>query len=255
MSQRRSLPSAKESRKAANKKTRAARKPQFLEHPLFGKIPLVLRPVTVYTVEGSYEVMALNYDLDYTPKLPRGAVRGNVHLQNSCFDLSPRTYCPMYFYVNESMTCVQCEKDFVFSAQEQKYWHETLKLLVGPVRCRDCRRRRRSERTLRLELTAAKAELERAPDDPAALLAMAEALVRYHRRFGQGKLAEAIAAARRAHKLAPRAYEAVFWEGFSHIHDGRESKGRALLARYIEYPHVTKKQRDLAREAKRYLGL
>lgn len=220
---------------------------------MFGKIPLVSRAIMVNTVEGSHEVTILDYDLDYAPKLPRGAVRADVHRQN----LELFHSVPKYFYVNESKTCVQCGRDFVFDAHEQKYWYETLKFYITAraVRCRDCRRRRRTEKGLRLELAAAKAELKRAPDDPAALLAVAEALVLYHRRFGQGKLAEAITAARRAHKLAPRAYEALFWEGFCHIQDSREAKGRALLAHYLEYPLGTKKQHDLAREAKRYLGV
>lgn len=250
---RRSLPTPKEPRRRTNKKDRAARKPQFREDPLFGKIPLVYRPIKVYTVEGSYEVMGLEYDLDYVPKLPRGAVRADVYRQSVDLLYSP----PRYFYVNEFKTCVQCGRDFVFGAHEQKYWYETLKfdITASAVRCRDCRRRRRTEKGLRLELTAAKAELKRAPDDPAALLHVAEVLVRYHRQFGQGKLAEAIAAARRAHKLAPRAYEALFWEGLCHIQDNREARGRALLARYLECPFRTRKQHDLAREAKRYLGL
>ena len=255
MRPRRSLPSAKESRSRSNKKERAAKKPRFHKHPLFGNIPLVPRPITIYTVEGSYEMMTLDYDLEYVPKLPRGAVRGNPHRQNRYVDLRGPKYPPTYFYVNESDTCVQCGKDFVFSAREQKYWFETLQFAAGPVRCRDCRRRRRTEKALRLELAAAKAELKRAPDDPAALLAVAETLVRYHGRFGQGKLDEAIAAARRALKLAPHAYEALFWEAFCHIQGRREAKGRALLADYLKYPRSTKKQQDLAREAKRYLGL
>ena len=248
MRPRRNLPSRKESRTQKSKKGAARKKPQFREHRLYGRIPLVPRPLTIYTVEGSYEVMALQYDPDYAPKLPPGAVRANVHLQ----ELYLLNSVPKYFYVDESKTCVQCGKDFMFDAHEQKYWFETLKL-YDPVRCRDCRRRRRTEKGLRLALAAAKAELKNAPKDPAALLAVAEALVRYHRRFGQGKLDEAVAAARRAHKLAPRAYEALFWEGFCHIQQGREAKGRALLAHYLEYPFITKKQRDLAREAKRYL--
>lgn len=252
MRPRRSLPSAKEPRTPGSKKS-AAKKPQFREHPLFGKIPLVSRPITVYTVEGSYQLMGLDYDLDYAPQLPRGAVRADVHRQN----LEAFESVPKYFYVDESNTCVQCGKDFVFYAREQKYWYETLKFYIeaSAVRCRDCRRRRRTEKGLRLELAAAKTNLERAPNDVAALLAVAEALVRYHRQFGQGNLAEAIAAARRAYKLAPRAYEALFWEGSGHIQAGREAKGRALLARYLEYPFRTKKQHDLAREARRYLGV
>lgn len=251
MRPRRSLPSPKESRTGSNKKERATRKPQFCQHPLFGKIPLVPRLITIEAVEGSYEMMILDFDLDYVPRLPRGAVRADPHRQDRDFPYG----VPIYFYVNESKTCVQCGKDFVFGAREQKHWYETLKFTGSPETCRDCRRRRRTEKALRLELAAAKAELTRAPDDPAALLAVAEVLVRYHRRFGQGKLDEAIAAARRAHKLAPRAYEALFWEGCCHIQEGREAKGRALLARYLEYPHRTKKQQDLACEAKQYLGL
>lgn len=250
---RRSLPSRKEPRTRSKKKDRIARKPRFREHPLFGKIPLVPRPIMINAVRGSYEVMTFECDLDYVPKLPPGAVRADVYRQNIDLFYSD----PKYFYVNEYKTCIQCGKDFVFGAQEQKYWYETLKFYITATagRCRDCRRRRRTDQALRLELAAVKAGLKCAPDEPAALLAVAEALVRYHRRFGEGKLAEAIAAARRAHKLAPRAYEAVFWEAFCHIQESREAKGRALLARYLEYPFRTRKQHDLAREAKRYLGL
>jgi hypothetical protein len=249
MHPRRSLPTPKEPR-SRGKASKEAAPLRFQDHPLFGRIPLIPRTATIASTGKSY--IAYDYDPGYQPALPRGAVRGDIRRQNLCF------WCnvPRYFYVDEHKTCVQCGRDFVFGAREQKYWYETLNFYgtSTAVRCQECRRKRRSEKGLRIQLASVKAELKQSPEDPALLLSLAETVVRYHQMKHEGNLAEGIAAARRARTLAPKAHEAMFWEAFCHIEGSREVKGRELLVRFLNCPLSTKKQHDLQREAKQYLG-
>jgi hypothetical protein len=249
MRPRRSLPTPKEPR-SRRKKANEALHLRFRDHPLFGRIPLIPRTASIASTGQTY--LAYDYDPDYQPALPRGAVRGDIRRQNLCF------WCnvPRYFYVDEHKTCIQCGREFVFGAHEQKYWYETLNFYgtSTAVRCPGCRRKRRSEKSLRVQLASVKAELKQSPENPALLLTLAETVVRYHEMQGEGNLAEAIAAARRAHKLALKAHEALFWEAFCHIQSKREAKGRELLVRFVNCPLSTKKQRDLLREARQYLG-
>src|SRR5258707_97933 len=126
----RSLPSAKERR--SSRKVPTDRADRFHKHPLYGKTPLL--PRTQLAADG-VTYTSYDYDPDYTPNMPRGAVRGDIRRQNLCFHCN----VPKYFYVNEDKTCIQCGKDFVFSAQEQKFWYETLKFYgtSEAVRCRE----------------------------------------------------------------------------------------------------------------------
>lgn len=236
-------------REPAEKSRRASRREQrFLRHPLFGRIPLVKR-TRVYPDGTEREITEC--DLAYCPDLPPGAVRGNVHKQLLC----SMSDVPRYFYVDESKTCVQCGKTFVFAAAEQKYWYETLGFRFESVaiRCIPCRRRRRSERALRGQIEAARKGLRDAPDDPARLIAVAEAVARFHQRTGQGNLDEAIAAARRARKLWPEGAEAVFWEAVCHDEAGRRGRARTLFTAFVEWKPRGKRLRDLRSEALRFL--
>ena len=67
--------------------------------PLYGKIPLIEREVR--DRQGRSHVV-YDYDLDYAPSLPRGAVRGDPRKQNLCF----ACHVPRYFYVDEERTCI-----------------------------------------------------------------------------------------------------------------------------------------------------
>jgi hypothetical protein len=91
----------------------------FHRHPVFGDIPLI---ATEYLDPAGKLRSSLDWDLDYRPALPRGAVRGNVRKQNLCFAHN----VPMYFFVDHTMKCIQCGGPFKFSAREQKYWYESL---------------------------------------------------------------------------------------------------------------------------------
>jgi tetratricopeptide (TPR) repeat protein len=244
MPARRQLPS-KKNRRRPRKKTEE----NFHADPLFGKIPLV--PYMFLDAKGQ-EHTTYSYDLDYKPGLPRGAVRGDVREQYLCL----MCHVPRYFYVDAGRSCIQCGRDFLFSAAEQKFWYEELKFYGTsvPVRCQECRRQKRTERSLGTQIGLAKASLKQNRNDPALLLDLAEAIALYQQRTGQGKLNEAIAAARRARRLDPQALDAFFWEACCHAQAGRKPKAKELFKRFLECPPVSKKHQDLAEQARQYLG-
>lgn len=197
-------------------------------HPLYGEIPLIEHRSTgrdgrVYTW--------YQYDPAFQPKLPMHAVGGDVARQNYC----AAHHVPKYFYLDEEKICVQCGEEFVFTATEQKYWCESLQFNFSStaIRCRSCRRHRQTERALREQIAQALHQLSSHPSDPAALLDLARATVRYRERTGQGDLDRAIAAARRAIREWPESAEAMFWEGKCHRLAGRLKKAAASLSGFL----------------------
>ncbi len=204
--------------------------PEVHRHRLYGDIPLVAE----MTVGPDGKVHRwLRHDPDYTPPMPTGAVRGDVHKQAFC----ETCHVPKYFYVDEVRRCVQCHEQFVFRAAEQKYWYETLKFnfRAVPVRCLSCRRQRRSESALREQIAVARGQVLEAPSDPGGHLALARALVEYHQRTGLGDLAVAVAAARKAQRLWAEAADPLYWEGIAHVLAKRSTKGRQLLLAFLAH--------------------
>jgi Probable zinc-ribbon domain len=225
----------------------------FYPHPVFGPIPRI--DVSVVQADGSVFVFR-DYDPDYAPPLPKGAVRGNVRNQSFC----RMCHVPRYFYVDRPGTCVQCGGGFVFRAAEQKHWYESLKFHFDSVavRCLECRRKRRSERSLQQELSDVKARLAQEPDSAAAQLGVAAALVRYRQRTGLGSLDEALAAARKARRLlkghpASDGARADFWEASCQALAGRHALARPLFERFVERAHAGKRGATLLAEARAWL--
>ena len=223
-----------------------------LDHSLYGAVPLLQR---AWTDAQGREHVGLQFDPDYRPPLPPGAVRGDPHKQLGigAFDV------PRYFYLDQERCCVQCREQFVFSGREQKYWYESLgfNFASRAIRCLECRRKRRSDKALHHAVADAKQQLVDRPEDPAALLALAEALVELHARTGFGKLQEAIAAARKARRLlaeGPAADRAssYYWEGRAQDLRGMEDKARAALERFVADARG-KSQRAPRRWAERWL--
>lgn len=230
-------------------KSEPAAPQQFRSHALFGQIPLVRRTAVWYdgkTVEW------LEADLDYAPPLPKGAVRGDVrrqHFRGMC-------HVPRYFYVDEERVCAQCGRAFTFTGREQKHWYEKLCFPFDsvPVRCLACRRQRRTASALREELARTRAAVQERPDDPAAWLALARALVELHTRTGAGRLDDAVAASRKAQRLWPEAVEGLYWEARAQAGLGREPKARDAFARFLAVP-AGRKRYAMAAEARAYLGV
>lgn len=218
--------------------------PKPSRHPLFGSIPFVLRQMR--DVAGKvYEWW--QYDPHFRPSMPPGAVRGNVSKQVYC----TAHHVPKYYYVDEEHTCIQCGKDFVFQAREQKFWYETLKFNFSsiPIRCVKCRRERRSEHALREQIGRARADVRM--NNPAGYIALARAIVELHERTKHGDLNEAIAAARKAKVLWPDSIESSLWEGIAQALAGRNQKAKAALKSFVS--HSTSTPIVLRNKAERYL--
>ena len=202
------------------------RNSKVVRHPLFGNIPLIHH--SDVSPDG-YRYEWWEYDPNYRPSMPRGAVRGDVLKQSYC----TAHHVPKYFYIDEDGECIQCGKSFIFHAAEQKYWYETLRFNFGsiPIRCVECRRKRRSEHALREQIAAAKAEIRKM--NPAAYIALARAIVEYHERTQCGNLDEAISAARKAEAVWPGSHEPALWEGIAHALAGRRQKARTSINRFL----------------------
>jgi len=171
------------------------------------------------------------YDPTFSPRVPKGAVAVDVSKQVFC----SACHEPKYFYVDETRTCVQCGSRFTFSGAEQKYWYETRKFNFSsvPVRCKTCRRLRRSEHAMREQIARAKQATRDAPTDPNGHLALARAIVEYHERTGAASLDDAVAAARKAAKLWRDAPDASLWEGIAHSRAGRPKQARERLSQFL----------------------
>ncbi len=236
-------------------KVLSSERPVVFPHPTFGEIPMV--PISVVQPDGSVRE-GRDFDPDYQPIMPTGAVRGDIRRQEFC----RMCHVPRYFYVDIPRRCVECREPFVFSAKEQKHWFEALKFHFDsiPIRCVACRRKKRSDKALGLELSAAKRRLRDAPESPAAHVALAEAIVRLHQRSGQGKLAEALAVARKARRLskdhaAGELSESYYWEAACQALLGKSALVHGLYARFLDGPGGGKRRATLVREAKAWLPL
>jgi hypothetical protein len=226
----------------------------FVRHPLFGAIPLV--DASVRQPDGSL-FHYRDYDPNYAPPLPKGAVRGDVRSQSFC----RMCHLPRYFYVDVPRRCVDCGADFVFAAAEQKHWYETLKFHFDsvPPRCVGCRRKRRSEKSLQQALSEATARARREPDSSAAQLALAEAILRYREKTARGRIDAALAAARKARRLlkghsSSEAADADFWEGLGLALAGHVSRAAQLFERFLENARAGRGGAPRIAEARRWLG-
>jgi hypothetical protein len=226
-----------------------------VSHPRFGAIPLI-RVTRVDAEGGSYELN--DYDPDYAPPLPPGAVRGDVRRQEFC----RMCHIPRYFYVDEPKRCVQCGSDFVFGAKEQKHWYEALKFHFDSVavRCASCRKQRRSELALQQQVVAARAAVDAEPRKPSALLSLAEALARLFERTGRGSMKDGIAASRAARREAAKAHDAaevaesLFWEATCQRLAGHVERSRPLYEAFLAATPGGR-NKALAQEARRVIGL
>lgn len=70
-------------------------------------------------------------------------------------DISKQNYsvCPRHWYVNATFMCARCYEEFLFSADEQRFWYEELSFYVDsrPQQCHKCRSDIRQLKALRQE--------------------------------------------------------------------------------------------------------
>jgi len=68
-------------------------------------------------------------------------------------DIAEQSYsvCPRFWYIDARIQCIDCDEDFLFSKEEQKFWYENLKFWIDsfPKRCKRCQK---AEKKMRLEI-------------------------------------------------------------------------------------------------------
>lgn len=229
----------KEKREKKKGKASQTLEMRTVSHPIYGEIPLI------------QENNTWRCDPDFQPKMPPKAIRGNVRKQEFCY------WChfPKYFYVDEEHQCVDCGVKFSFSANEQKYWYEERKFnfYSKPIRCVSCRRKKRNERKLKIQMTEATNAIKDTPNDAIVLLNYAEVAYEYFEEFGQGNLDQAIASARKAFELSPKLFEALYWEGVCQDAAGHFKKAKQTYQHFLEVTRRISRYVPLLKQAEKRL--
>jgi hypothetical protein len=207
--------------------------------PIVGEVPMVRHP----------EYGHWTFSPNFTPPLPKGAIRG---------DITRQIYCcatPHYLYVDANRVCVQCGEPFVFSAKEQKYWYETLQFRLdsNAIRCAACRRQRRTRRAvaLRYEQSA----VHKNSDSAEELIEFATALAELVDRCGTGKPDQIVAAARKARRLNAEWVDPLYWEAKGHLLAGRRAKAVEVFQRFVDEASPATATRRLVADAKAHIVL
>src|SRR5262245_15796554 len=103
--------------------------------------------------------------------------------------LHDNTYGPRpRFYVDRPFTCVDCSKEEVWTAADQKWWYEEAKgkIAARANRCLDCRRKRRLRRSQERRVHVEGMVAKHGPEGAARRLCLAvEALERMRARWAQ----------------------------------------------------------------------
>ena len=223
----------------------------------FGDVPLI---EMMFTPREGPEWSGWIYDPTFAPSLPAGAVGGDVRQQKTVllpgditgFQPLGLRHVPDYYYLDQEKVCVECDRQFLFSAAEQKYWYETLHFSrhSEAIRCVDCRRDRRHSVATNTTLGEAVRAMRRSPDDPATLVALAQATSAHFQTSAAGNLDRAIAACRRARELNSELHESWYWEAACQEHAGRPARALDAYETFLETAKSGKQVLELKEHAK-----
>lgn len=113
----------------------------FVEHPRYGQLPRI-------TAESTHAKIGSRSFLHWHSPV-------ECRIPNTTVEAYTSKQCPATVHVTHYFdvirTCVDCDRKFIFFAEEQKFWYETLKfpLEANCIRCCDCRREQRETSYLR----------------------------------------------------------------------------------------------------------
>jgi Probable zinc-ribbon domain len=203
----------------------------WLDHPRYGKVRMLVRQVMR---EGRPDGAPISlFDLDFEPELPRGALRGTPR---NCAPFCNYCNSPKYFYQDQTLQCVQCDSEFVFSAVEQKHWFEVIKVHIRTrcLRCPSCRKRRKTEKALQRQLQEALDLCRAEPDNEALHIDVAKAMVENISTTGRGDLPKAISHARKGRALTDHYSQSWYWEGEAHDLAGRTERAQECFQTFLK---------------------
>jgi hypothetical protein len=104
----------------------------YVEHPRYGKRPRI----TGLNPETDYLNVFLHWHSREDTRIPNTAIKADLTKQ-------PPATVAVTHYFNAKRTCRDCDKPFIFFAEEQKHWYEELGFGLDSdcVRCPVCRKR------------------------------------------------------------------------------------------------------------------
>jgi len=104
----------------------------YVEHPRYGKRPRI----TGLSQKTDYLKVFIHWHSGESCRIPDTAVKANLTKQ------TPATV-PVTHYFDVKRSCRECDRPFIFFAEEQKHWYEELGFGLDSdcVRCSLCRRR------------------------------------------------------------------------------------------------------------------
>jgi hypothetical protein len=123
------------------KKTKVKTHREYVKHPRYGNHPM--RSGFSASIE---EILDAHWSYDKRSIFPDSAIKADIKKQN--YSVLPRT-----IYVDIEKQCIQCNRWFIFYAQEQKYWYEILGFYVDAdcLKCVDCRKKEHSIKQMMLD--------------------------------------------------------------------------------------------------------
>jgi len=101
----------------------------YVPHPRYGDVPM--HQQRIYTDDDIRSSYWLYRSVTF---FKQSAIPADISKQN--YTTSPRR-----LYVDIEVRCVDCDRDFIFYALEQKYWYEELGFYIDAdcTKCIDCR--------------------------------------------------------------------------------------------------------------------
>jgi len=113
----------------------------FVDHPRYGRCP---RFTGLQPVARIFRGVYLGWHSRADERISETAIVANTNRQ-------PNATVPVTHYFDLKRTCRDCSRNFIFFAEEQRYWYETLQFYLGAdcVRCIDCRLEQRINAKLR----------------------------------------------------------------------------------------------------------
>jgi tetratricopeptide (TPR) repeat protein len=228
-------------------KSKKAPGKQYLMHKDYGKIPLIDVPY-IGTDGRTHATHVLDYN--YRPTvIPHGAVMGDPNRQVLYGSF------PKYYFEDIEKTCIQCGNDFIFSAKEQKHWYEDLQFIIYAecLKCMACRRLKKSKVALNDQLSSAQKYYNQYPNEPYAMLNLAEAICMYYKAYHSGRITLAISLARKARKTNAMFVEGLYWEAMALMLSGNNKKAIPLFKEFIEKAPSGKRCVALIKNAKTFI--
>jgi putative zinc ribbon protein len=150
-------------------KSPAAEYADFVEHPRYGKGPRLTGLDVDFTPDGK---VICHWHSPPGVRIPKTAIAAHVPSQ------APATI-PVTHYYDAKRVCRKCGKPFLFFAEEQKYWYETLRfpLEADCLECVPCRKDEQQLRAARQKYDALLAATTRSDADTLKLVDCAVLLV------------------------------------------------------------------------------